>query len=86
MRRRAGIERELGVMRIRDLLRWFGHVVRTNEHRMARRVLMADESGGLLRGRLRLGWMDGAKVVWAVEGRLWRLRDNVRKIGKSREP
>ena len=34
-------------------------VERMNEHRMARRVLMADVSGGRVRGRPRLGWMDG---------------------------
>ena len=30
---------------------------------MARRVLMEDESGGLVRGRPRLGWMDGVKMA-----------------------
>ena len=35
---------------------------------MTRRVLMADVSLGLVRGRLRLGWMDGLKLVWAAEG------------------
>ena len=29
---------------------------------MARRVLMAEVSGGRVRGRTRLGWMDGVKV------------------------
>ena len=29
---------------------------------MARRVLMAEASGGRVRGRPRLGWMDGVKV------------------------
>ena len=29
---------------------------------MARRVLMAEESGERIRGRPRLGWMDGVKV------------------------
>ena len=33
---------------------------------MARRVLMADVSGGQVRGRPRLGWMDG--VTLATEG------------------
>ena len=44
-------------------LRWFGHVERMVEYRMARRVLMAVVSGGRVRGRLRLGWMDGVKVA-----------------------
>ena len=30
---------------------------------MARRVLMADVSGGPVRGRPRLGWMDGVKMA-----------------------
>ena len=41
------------------VLRWFGHVERMEEYHMARRVLMAEVSGGLVRGRPRLGWMDG---------------------------
>ena len=35
---------------------------------MARRVLMAEESGGRVRGRPRLGWMDGAKVALGNRG------------------
>ena len=30
---------------------------------MARRVLMAEVSGGRARGRPRLGWMDGVKMT-----------------------
>ena len=29
---------------------------------------MAEESGGRVRGRPRLGWMDGVKVVWGNRG------------------
>ena len=32
-----------------------------DECHMARRVLMAEVSGGHVRGRPRLGWMDGVK-------------------------
>ena len=32
------------------------------------RVLMADESGGRVRGRLRMGWMDGVKVALGNRG------------------
>ena len=32
------------------------------------RVLMADESGGRVRGRPRLGWMDGVKVALVNKG------------------
>ena len=45
------------------VLRWFGHVERMDEYRMARRVLMADVSRGGVRGSPRLGWMDGEKVA-----------------------
>ena len=36
---------------------------RMNEYRMARRLLMAEVSGGRVRGRPRLSWMDGVKEV-----------------------
>ena len=35
---------------------------------MARRVLMAEVSGGRVRGRQRLGWMDGVKVALGNRG------------------
>ena len=35
---------------------------------MARRVLMAEVSGGRIRGRPRLGWMDGVKVALGNRG------------------
>ena len=46
MRRRAGIERELTSRADQRELRWFEHVERMDEYRMARRVLMAEVSGG----------------------------------------
>ena len=49
-------------------LRWFGYVERMDEYRMARRVLMATVSGGWVRGRPRLGWMDGVKVALGNRG------------------
>ena len=52
VRRRAGIGRELASRADQRVLRWFGHVERMNECRMARKVLMADVSGGRLR------WVD----------------------------
>ena len=36
---------------------------RMDDYRMARRVLMAEVSGGRIRGRPRFGWMDGMKVA-----------------------
>ena len=68
MRRRAGIERELASRADQRVLRWFGHVERMNDYRMARRVLMAEVSGGRVRGRPRLGWMDGVKVTMGNRG------------------
>ena len=44
--RRAGIERELASRADQRALRWFGHVKRMDEYHMARRVLMAEVSGG----------------------------------------
>ena len=39
-----------------------------DEYRMARRVLMAEVSGGRVRGRPRLGWTDGVKVALCNRG------------------
>ena len=50
VRRRAGIERELASRADQRVLRWFGHVERIDEYRMARSVLMAEVSGGRGRG------------------------------------
>ena len=65
---RAGIERELASRADQSVLRWCGHVERMDEYRMARRVLMAEVSGGRERGRQRLGWMDGVKVALGNRG------------------
>ena len=63
VRRRAGIERELASRADQRVLRWFGYVERMDMYHMARRVLLAEVSGGLVRGRPRLGRMDGVKVA-----------------------
>ena len=68
VRRRAGIERELASRADQRVLRWFGHVERMDENRMARRVLVAEVSGGRVRGRPRLGWKDGVKVALGNRG------------------
>ena len=47
---------------------------------MARRLLMAEVSGGRLRERPRLGWMGGVKVVLGNRGITV---EAARKIGKS---
>ena len=66
VRRRAGIERELASRAYQRVLRWFGHVERIDEYRMARRVMMAEVCGEWARGRPRLGWMDGVKVALGI--------------------
>ena len=68
VRSRTGIEMELASTADQRVLRWFGHVERMDEDRMARRVLMAEVSGGRVRGRPRLGWMDGVKVALGNRG------------------
>ena len=68
VRRRAGIERELASRADQRVLRWFGHVERMDEYRMARRVLMAEVNEGRVLGRPRLGWTDGVKVALGNRG------------------
>ena len=62
MRRRAGIERELASRADHRVLRWFEHVKRMDEYHMAERVLTAEVSGGRVRGKPRLGWIDFVNV------------------------
>ena len=62
VRRKAGIERQLASRADHRGLRWFGHVERMDDYRMAISVFMAEVSGGRVRGRPRLGWMDGVKM------------------------
>ena len=66
VRWRAAIERELVSRADQRVLR--SYVERMDEYRMARRVLMALVCGGRLRGRPRLGWMDGVKVAFCNRG------------------
>ena len=82
LRRRARIERELASRTDQRVLRWFGHVERMDEYRMARRVLMAEATGGRVRGRPRLGWMDGVKVALGNRGMTVKA---ARQCGKDRK-
>ena len=50
VRWRTGIERELASRADHRALRWFVHVERMDEYRIAKRVLMAEVSGGRVRG------------------------------------
>ena len=65
VRRRAVIEWALASRADQRVLRWFGHVDRMDVYLLARRVLMLEVTGELVRGRPRLGWMDGVKVSLA---------------------
>ena len=58
------------------------YVERIDEYCMARRVLMVDVSGGRVRGRPRLGWMNGVKV--ALGGR-WMTVKAARQCTKDRK-
>ena len=59
VRRKAGIERELASREDQRVL---------DEYRMARWVLMAEVSGGWVRGRQMLGGRDGVKVALGNSG------------------
>ena len=59
-----------------------GHVERTDEYLMVRRALMAEASGGRVRLRRRLGWMDGVKLALGNKGMTV---EAARKTGKSGE-
>ena len=63
-----------------------------DDYRMARMVLMAEVSGGRVRRRPRVGWMDGVKVAFGNRGmtveakrqcakdrKAWRAMENPRK-------
>ena len=55
---------------------------RIDEYRMARRLLMAEASGGRVRGRPRLGWLDGVKVALGNRGMTVEAARNIRKSGE----
>ena len=57
-----------------------------DEYRMARRVLMAEENEGRVRGTQRFGWMNGVKVALGNRGMTVEVPVNARNIGKSGEP
>ena len=68
VRRRAEIERELASRANQRVLKWIGYVERMDDYRITRRLLMAEVSGGRVRDRPRLGWMDGVKVTLGNRG------------------
>ena len=62
------MERELASRADQRVLGWFVHVGRMDEYRMARKVLMAEVSGGRVRGKPMLCWMDRVKVTLGNRG------------------
>ena len=66
--RMAQIERELTSTANQRVLRWFAHEERMDEYRITRRVLMAVVTRGRVRGRQRLGWMDGVRMALGNRG------------------
>ena len=79
VRRRAELERELSSRADQRVLRWFEQVERMDVHSVARKVLMAEVSGGRVRRRPRLGWMDGVNVA------LWQQRNDGGGCASMRE-
>ena len=77
------MERELVSRADQRVLRCSGHVESMDEYSMDRRVLMAEVSGGRVRGRQRFGWMD---VVKAALGNRGMTVEAARKIENSGEP
>ena len=63
VRSRAGTEKKIASRAEQRELRWFDHVERMDEYCMAGSILMAEVSGGQVRCRPRLCWMDGVKVA-----------------------
>ena len=59
---------------------------RIDEYHMARRVLMAEVSGGRVRRRPRFGWLDGVKVALGNRGMTVKAAVNAQKIVNSGEP
>ena len=53
---------------------------------MAKRVLMEEVSGGRVRGRPRLGWMNGVKLALGNRGMTVEAARQCTKDRKGREP
>ena len=80
VRRRAGIGMELASRADQRVLRWFGHVERMDDYRMARRVLMAEVSGGRVRGRPRLCWMVDMKAALGNRAGCPTIRERYKRV------
>ena len=71
IRRRVGVQINMAGRVERCVLRWFGHVERMNDERMAKRVYVSGVEGRQGRGRPNRVWIDGVKE--ALNKRGWTL-------------
>ena len=55
----------------RRILRWFGHLIRMNEVRLVKRIMMGEIEGGRGRGRPGKIWADGVKEILRELGLSW---------------
>ena len=68
IRRRCRKKASVGERMDQSILRWFGHVERMEDDRLARKVYESEMQGPRCRGRPRKGWMDGVKEVLSKRG------------------
>ena len=66
--RRCGKNASVSQRIDQGLLRWFGHVERMGDERMAKRLYESDVRSVRRRGRPRNCWMDGVKEVLTRKG------------------
>ena len=85
IRRRCGKKVSVSQRIEQGVLRWFGHVEKMGDERMARRVYESDVGGVRRRGMLRKCWMDGVKEVLARKGlNIQEAKDSVRDRNEGR--
>ena len=68
VRRRTGVVKTLDQKVEQRVLRWFGHMERMNEERLVKQVFLSSVEGRSLRGRPRMGWLDGVKIAVGERG------------------
>ena len=61
VREQTGVRRDLAARVDMNVLRWFGHVERMDNERLLKKVTNSRVDGRNVRGRPRIGWMDGVR-------------------------